>query len=121
MPELAALLESAGYESIYLQSRYSNTFCNINPQYVCFFDPRAGLTCQISLDNPIGLRLRDMMHTYYESDNYVEEFISGLQLTLGRHGRSQIYLSNYAVALMAIEFLVANEYLHKAVHSHSQQ
>lgn len=122
MPELVALLESVDYESIYLQSRYSNTFCNINPQYVCFFDPITGLTCQISLDNPIGLRLRDMMHAYYDSDNYVEEFISGIQLTLDRHGRSQIYLNNYAVALLAIEFLIANGYLHKiVVHNQSQQ
>ena len=122
MPELVTLLESAGYESIYLESRYSSTFCNINPQYVGFFDPTTGLTCQISLDNPIGLRLRDMMHAYYDSDNYVEEFISGLQLTLDMHGRSRMYLSNYAVALMAIEFLVTNGFLHKVVvRNHSQQ
>lgn len=120
--ELVSLLEYAGYEFIQVQNRYSDTSCDINPQYVCFTDPTSGLTCQVTLDNPIGLRLRDMMHAYYDYDNYVEEFISGLQLTLDRHGRSRVHLSNYAIALMAIDFLVTNGFLHKiVVYNQSQQ
>lgn len=119
--ELVSLLESAGYELIQVQNRYSDTSCDINPKYVCFTDSTSGLTCQVTLDNPIGLHLRDIMHAYRDYDKYVEEFISGLQLALDRHGRSQVHLSNYAIALIAIEFLVTNGFLHKIVVSNQSQ
>ncbi|KAF9078967.1 hypothetical protein BGX23_005568, partial [Mortierella sp. AD031] len=66
MPALMVLLESAGYESIRLQDRYTDTPCDINPEYVCFYDPKTTLTCQITLDHPIGVRVRDLLNAYQD-------------------------------------------------------
>ncbi|KAF9338633.1 hypothetical protein BGZ91_008336 [Linnemannia elongata] len=105
MKALATLLTKAGYKSIQQLDRYFDPSSEINVDYLSFFDPRSDLTCQITLDHPLGIHVRDLLQDYTHIDTRVEPLIFVVQQTLDDFGRCRQYLSNYSIALMTIAFL----------------
>ncbi|KAG0295036.1 hypothetical protein BGZ96_012699 [Linnemannia gamsii] len=105
MKEIATLLTKAGYKSIQHLDRYFDPSSEINVDYLSFIDPRSDLTCQIALNHPLGIRVRDLLQDYANIDTRVEPLVFVVQKTLDDFGRCRLYLSNYAVALMTIAFL----------------
>ncbi|KAF8933699.1 hypothetical protein BGZ47_010758 [Haplosporangium gracile] len=105
MKELASLLTKAGYKSIQHLNRYFDPSSEINVDYLSFNDPRSGLTCQIILDHPLSIRVRDLLQDYASIDTRAEALIFVVQQTLDDFARCRQYLSNYALALMTIAFL----------------
>lgn len=111
MKALAALLLKTGYKSIQQLDRYFDPSSEINVDYLSFIDPRSDLTCQITLDHPLGIRVRDLLQEYAHIDTRVEPLIFAVQQTLDNFGRCRQYLSNYSLALMTIAFLQTKKIL----------
>ncbi|KAH7050442.1 hypothetical protein BKA57DRAFT_528007 [Linnemannia elongata] len=105
MKALATLLTKAGYKSMQQLDRYFDPSSEINVDYLSFIDPRSDLTCQITLDHPLGIHVRDLLQDYTHIDTRVEPLIFVVQQTLDDFGRCRQYLSNYSIALMTIAFL----------------
>ncbi|KAG0198623.1 hypothetical protein BGX33_012212 [Mortierella sp. NVP41] len=114
--ELATTIKNAGFKSILLRKRYSDVTCNQNPYYVCFYDPKTQLTCQITLYNPNDIHTRELLQAYASIDDRVDPFIFAAQKMLDNHGRSREALSNYAVAIIAIHYLQTQGILPKLLH-----
>ncbi|KAF9131460.1 hypothetical protein BGW39_001773 [Mortierella sp. 14UC] len=111
MKDLASLLTKGGYKSVRHLDRYFDPSSEINVDYLFFIDPRSELACQITLDHPLGIKVRDLLLDYANIDTRVEPLIFAVQQTLDDFGRCRQYLSNYAVALMTIAFLQTKKVL----------
>ncbi|KAF9153575.1 hypothetical protein BG015_003111 [Linnemannia schmuckeri] len=96
---------NSGYKSIQHIDQYFDPSSEINVDYLSFIDPRSDLTCQITLDHPLDIRIRDLLQDYADIDIRVESLIFVVQQTLDNSGRCRQYLGNYALALMTIAFL----------------
>ncbi|KAF9129131.1 hypothetical protein BGW39_004438 [Mortierella sp. 14UC] len=119
--KMATTVKDAGFELVLLRKRYFDITCKINPHYVCFYDPKTELTCQITLYNPFDIHKRELLRTYASIDNRVEPFVFAVQRTLDNHGRSHEALSNYAAAMIAIHFLQHKSILPKLMHHQGQR
>ncbi|KAK3841665.1 MAG: hypothetical protein J3R72DRAFT_491244 [Linnemannia gamsii] len=113
---LAAIIKNAGFKSVVARKRYSDVSCNLNPYYVCFFDPRTQLTCQITFYNPQALSTRNLLQSYADIDARVKPFIFAVQRTLDNHGLSHEALGNYAVAMIGIHYLQTKGIVPKLLH-----
>jgi hypothetical protein len=113
---MEVMIKNAGFESVLFRKRYFDITCKANPHYVCFYDPKTELTCQITLYNPFDIHTRELLQTYAAIDSRVEPFIFAVQKTLDNHGRSREALSNYAAAMIAIHFLQHKSILPKLLH-----
>ncbi|KAG0372627.1 hypothetical protein BGX24_012801 [Mortierella sp. AD032] len=111
MKDLVVMLTKKGYTSVQHLDRYFDPSSEINVDYIFFIDPRLDLTCLITLDHPLGIRVRDLLQDYANIDARVEPLIFGVQQTLDDFGRCRQYLSNYAVALMVVAFLQTEKVL----------
>ncbi|KAG0271324.1 hypothetical protein BGZ95_000877 [Linnemannia exigua] len=113
---LAAIIKNAGFKSVVARKRYSDVSCSLNSYYVCFYDPRTQLTCQLTLYNPAGLKTRNLLQAYADIDNRVKPFMFAVQRTLDNHGRSHEALGNFAVAMIGIHYLQTKGVLPKLLH-----
>ena len=118
---LATTIKNAGFRSVVAVKRYIDVTCNLNPHYVCFYDPKTQLTCQATLYNPSDLNTRNLLQTYAEIDTRVEPFIFAVQRTLDNHGRSHEALGNFAVAMIAIHFLQTKGIIPKLLHQQGRR
>ncbi|KAF9351454.1 hypothetical protein BGX26_010554 [Mortierella sp. AD094] len=116
MSELSSVLKKAGFKSVQHSYRYTDNSCEINVPYTSFYDHRSELTCQITLNHPLGVPLRDLIQAYVDLDDRLERLVYAIQQILAEHGRCNKFLSNYAIALMAIAFLQEEEILPKLQH-----
>jgi hypothetical protein len=114
--QLATTVKNAGFKAVVATKRYVDVSCNLNPHYVCFYDPRTQLTCQITLYNPSDINVRTLFQTYADIDTRVEPFVFAVQRTLDNHGRSHEALGNFAVAMIAIHYLQIKGILPKLLH-----
>ncbi|KAF9109081.1 hypothetical protein BGX27_008022 [Mortierella sp. AM989] len=114
--ELTNVLKKAGYKSVQQSLRYVDTSCDINVPYTTFYDHRSELTCQITLNHPLGVPLRDLIQAYVSFDSRLERLVYTIQQILTEHGRCKKFLSNYAITLMAIAFLQQKKILPKLQH-----
>ncbi|KAF9137929.1 hypothetical protein BGX30_009768 [Mortierella sp. GBA39] len=118
---LATTIKNAGFRSVVAVKRYVDVSCNLNPHYVCFYDPRTQLTCQVTLYSPSDLSTRSLLQAYAEIDTRVEPFVFAVQRTLDNHGRSHEALGNFAVAMIAIHFLQTKGILPKLLHQQGRR
>ncbi|KAG9069735.1 hypothetical protein KI688_009062 [Linnemannia hyalina] len=118
---LATTIKNAGFRSVVAVKRYVDVTCNLNPHYVCFYDPRTQLTCQVTLYSPSDLSTRNLLQAYAEIDTRIEPFIFAVQRTLDNHGRSHEALGNFAVAMIAIHFLQTKGILPKLLHQQGRR
>lgn len=118
---LVTTIKNAGFSYVVAVKRYVDVTCNLNPHYVCFYDPRTQLTCQITLYNPSDLSNRKILQAYAEIDTRVEPFISAVQRTLDNHGRSHEALGNFAVTMIAIHYLQIKGILPKLLHQQGRR
>ncbi|KAF9118575.1 hypothetical protein BGW39_001031 [Mortierella sp. 14UC] len=90
--ELLDRITKAEYDTIQPRRRY--------------FEPQLSeLTCQVSLRHQGGKPIRDILQAYAGIDDRMEPFISIVQQTLTRCGRTRETLNNLAVAMIAIHYL----------------
>ncbi|KAF9079391.1 hypothetical protein BGX23_004210 [Mortierella sp. AD031] len=87
--ELHLKVKNAGFEAVVERKRYTDISCNVNGKYVCFYDPKMELTCQVSLDNHFDFHNRELLQAYARIDDRVELFIFAAQKTLEHQGRSK--------------------------------
>ncbi|KAF9431191.1 hypothetical protein BGZ76_000515 [Entomortierella beljakovae] len=113
MPELINSLKLAGHRSVQIVSQYSDTSCDINASYARFYDKRSGRSCQITLENPLAVPLRDLIQAYASIDDRLEKLVYGLQQVTLEYGRCEMFLGNYAITLMAIAFMQKKKLLPK--------
>ncbi|KAF9162618.1 hypothetical protein BGX21_001563 [Mortierella sp. AD011] len=116
MSELSSILKKAGFKSAQHSYRYTDNSCEINVPYTSFYDHRSEFTCQITLNHPLGVPLRNLIQAYTDLDNRLEGLVYAIQQILTEHGRCYKFLSNYAIALMAIAYLQEEEILPKLQH-----
>ncbi|OAQ28570.1 hypothetical protein K457DRAFT_20125 [Linnemannia elongata AG-77] len=118
---LVTTIKNAGFRSVVAVKRYSDVTCGLNPYYVCFYDPKTQLTCQVAMHNPSGLSTRNILRAYTEIDTRVEPFIFAVQRTLDNHGRSHEALGNFAVTMIAIHYLQIKGILPKLLHQQDRR
>ncbi|KAF8936796.1 hypothetical protein BGZ47_009318 [Haplosporangium gracile] len=118
---LAKTIKDAGFKSVIAAKRHADVSCNLNPHYVCFYDIRTQLTCQVTLYNPSDLNVRNLLQAYANIDTRVEPFIFTVQRTLDNHGRSHEALGNFAVAMIAIHYLQTKGILPKLLHQQGRR
>ncbi|KAF9153576.1 hypothetical protein BG015_003112 [Linnemannia schmuckeri] len=118
---LAKTIKDAGFRSVVAEKRYVDVSCNLNPHYVCFYDIKTQLTCQVTLYNPSDLNTRNLLQAYADIDTRVEPFIFAVQKTLDNHGRSHEALGNFAVAMIAIHYLQTKGILPKLLHQQGRR
>ncbi|KAF9366317.1 hypothetical protein BGX34_004242 [Mortierella sp. NVP85] len=118
MNELANHLKRAGFKSVELMYRYTDTTCEINVPYVCFYDPRNDLSCQVSFKqlHPLGIPLQKLIQAYVDLDGRVEGLVYAAQQILSEHGSCRRFLSNYAITLMVIAYLQDKNILPRLQH-----
>ncbi|KAF9997472.1 hypothetical protein BGZ80_000268 [Entomortierella chlamydospora] len=116
MSELSSILNMAGFKSVQHSYRYTDNSCEMNVPYTSFYDHRSELTCQITLNHPLGVPLRNLIQAYADIDDRLEGLVYAIQQILTEHGRCYKFLSNYAIALMAIAYLQEEEILPKLQH-----
>ncbi|KAG0060925.1 hypothetical protein BGZ89_011865, partial [Linnemannia elongata] len=118
---LVTTIKNAGFRSVVALKRYTDVTCGLNPYYVCFYDPKTQLTCQVAMHNPSGLSTRNILRAYAEIDTRVEPFIFAVQRTLDNHGRSHEALGNFAVTMIAIHYLQIRGILPKLLHQQGRR
>ena len=118
MNELANHLKRAGFKSVELMYRYTDTTCEINVPYICFYDPRNDLGCQVSFKqfHPLGIPLQKLIQAYVDLDGRVEGLVYAAQQILSEHGGCKRFLSNYAITLMVIAYLQDKNILPRLQH-----
>ncbi|KAF9082380.1 hypothetical protein BGX29_003914 [Mortierella sp. GBA35] len=119
--ELHLKVKNAGFEAVVERKRYTDISCNVNGKYVCFYDPKMELTCQVSLDNHFDFHNRELLQAYARIDDRVELFIFAAQKTLEHHGRSKEALVNSAIAMIAIHYLQLRSILPQLLHHQSNR
>lgn len=99
--DLASALHEIGYDDV-------STITNARVPIVSFYDPEHNISCDINIDEPMGVINSKLINTYRKIDNRFLTLWFAVKQIAKKHNilsGSTGYLSSYALSMMLIVFL----------------